>query len=110
LARAVFYCLKKLDASSQAIKTLIVPLVVAPVIRVISCKQWYPHALEFLFQGPSSFCQFDCLAYGCLAAVGFYSWRADLKSWLARNPRWSPHLKPLSNFTPPGIPPNLRPA
>jgi peptidoglycan/LPS O-acetylase OafA/YrhL len=59
--------------------TLAIPLVVAPVVRLLFCKGWYPHNLEFLFQTYSFFSQCDALAYGCVAAIIFSFYRPTIE-------------------------------
>ena len=46
-----------------------IPLVVAPLVRLLECKHWYPDTFYFLFQWGSFFARCDALAVGCLAAV-----------------------------------------
>ncbi len=48
---------------------LAVPLIVAPIMRLMECKHWYGESQQFLFQWGSFFTRFDCLAYGCIGAV-----------------------------------------
>ncbi len=51
--------------------TLTIPLVAAPIARFLVWAS-HPQYLDFLFQGYSYFCNFDVLAYGCIAAVIFH--------------------------------------
>jgi len=70
---------------SKLLKMLFVPLMVAPVVRMLDCKQWYPEALHFLFQGGSFFARFDSLSYGCLTAVLFINWRDPVETFFRRH-------------------------
>ena len=65
--------------NTRLLKILIVPLLVAPVARLLGCKLWYPEVLHFLFQGQSFFGNFDSLAYGCLAAILLHQRRTDVE-------------------------------
>jgi peptidoglycan/LPS O-acetylase OafA/YrhL len=69
------------------VKFLTVPLLVAPMMRMMECKHWYPESLHYLFASGSFFLQFDALAYGCVAAVLFARRREVLKIIFERNPR-----------------------
>jgi peptidoglycan/LPS O-acetylase OafA/YrhL len=69
------------------LKFLAVPLVVAPIARMIECKHWYPEPLHCLFAPGSFFLHFDALAYGCMAAVLFTRWRTDLELFFEKHPR-----------------------
>jgi peptidoglycan/LPS O-acetylase OafA/YrhL len=60
----------------RLLKCLSVAVIIAPVLRIIGCKNWYPENLHFLFQWGSFFTRFDCLAYGCIAAV-LYSFKRE---------------------------------
>lgn len=66
---------------------LAVPLVVAPVVRLMECKHWYPEPLHNLFSPGSFFLHFDTLAYGCVAAVLFARRRNDLELFFGKYPR-----------------------
>ena len=79
--------LQRKDAGQRLIKILLIPLVVAPIVRMLSCKQWYPDALHFLFQSFSFFYCFDFLAYGCLAAILVYYRPTELKLFFQKNRR-----------------------
>lgn len=50
-------------------KVLLIPLVVAPVVRLLFCKRWFPDHMDWLFQGYSFFSKCDSLAYGCIGSV-----------------------------------------
>jgi peptidoglycan/LPS O-acetylase OafA/YrhL len=58
-------------------KLLLVPLLVAPIARLLTYTG-LPEGLHFLFQQSSFFCQCDALAYGCIAAVLFSQRRESL--------------------------------
>jgi peptidoglycan/LPS O-acetylase OafA/YrhL len=66
---------------SKLAKILVIPLVVAPVVRVIDYLHLSPENLRFLFFSYSFFAKFDSLAYGCLAAVLFNYWRNPLETF-----------------------------
>jgi peptidoglycan/LPS O-acetylase OafA/YrhL len=61
-----------------------VPIIFAPVIRVLAFKQWYPEGAHFLFSFGSFFERCDSLAYGCLAAVLLAHWRPAVESFYRR--------------------------
>ncbi len=63
---------------------LIIPIVLAPLLRVMACKHWYPDSLAVLFNTGSFFVRCDSLAYGCLGAVLFTQWRSGLEWFFAR--------------------------
>jgi peptidoglycan/LPS O-acetylase OafA/YrhL len=60
---------------------LSLPVLVAPVWRVISYKQFYPPKLGLLFAQFSFFNYFDCLAIGCLGAVVLRNFRGIVQFW-----------------------------
>ena len=64
---------------------LMVPLVLAPVARLLGCKGWYPPAWYHLFNSASFLLDCDALAYGCLAAVLFFHWRERLQRFLGES-------------------------
>lgn len=69
------------------LRVLCIPLVVAPVWRLINWMNWYPASLTPAF-GIFSFCYyFDCLAFGCICAFLLKHHRALLEGWLARRPK-----------------------
>jgi peptidoglycan/LPS O-acetylase OafA/YrhL len=70
---------------ANLLKFLTVPLVVAPIVRLLECKHWYPEALHHLFTPGSFFLNFDMLAYGCVAAVLFARWRKDLELFFEKH-------------------------
>jgi peptidoglycan/LPS O-acetylase OafA/YrhL len=61
-----------------------IPLIVAPLCRVISYLKVSPTAFEFLFQGFSFFNYFDSLAVGCIAAVLLTERKVHIASVLNR--------------------------
>jgi len=69
------------------LKLLIVPLVIAPIWRVITYKQFYPPALESLFAHFSFFNYFDCLAIGCSCAILLRHYRSLVEIWLVSRAR-----------------------
>ena len=73
--------LNRKEGDSKLLKCLIVPLVIAPTVRIINCEHWYPESVGFLFQKSSFFARFDSLAYGCLAAVLFVRCRQILEAF-----------------------------
>ena len=84
---------------------LSVPLLVAPVCRMMYYKGFYPASLGFAFSHFSFFNYFDCLAVGCICAFLLRYWRPVVEMRLATRP-WigtvtglafigSPHLFPL---------------
>jgi peptidoglycan/LPS O-acetylase OafA/YrhL len=75
------------EQRSHLLRILLVPLVVAPVVRLMTWKHWYPPPLEIFFQSGSFFARWDALAYGCIAAVLFTYWRNSLDSFYERNSR-----------------------
>jgi peptidoglycan/LPS O-acetylase OafA/YrhL len=77
--------LNRQEGCSKLLKILIVPLFVAPLVRMINYELWYPVTLEFLFQRASFFARFDSLAYGCLAAILFVHWRKPLEIFYKKN-------------------------
>ena len=68
------------------LKILAVPVLLAPVWRVISYKSFYPASLAALFAHFSFFNYFDCLATGCLCALLVRSRSLEVRSLLSR---WS---------------------
>lgn len=73
------------DGRSKLLRVLILPIVVAPTVRLMFSKQWYPSSLYFLFQGWSFFSTFDTLAFGCGAAILFADARSSLELFFKRN-------------------------
>ena len=67
---------------ATALKILVVPVIVAPIWRIISYKQYFPAKLSPLFLHGSFFNNFDCLAIGCLGAFALKLSRQDLETWL----------------------------
>ncbi len=68
------------------IKVLTMPLILVPILRMMSCKNWYPHDLYSLFNSASFLLNCDALAYGCLAAVLFTRHRERLQDFLGKSP------------------------
>jgi len=60
-------------------KILILPLILAPTMRLLSYEHIYPTALAPLFYDGSFFIKFDSLAYGCLTAIAFNHAREPLE-------------------------------
>ena len=81
---AFFAAFASVKNPRMALGALMVPLVIAPVCRVITYKQLYPPALHVLFSHFSFFNYFDCLAIGCLCAVLFRHRRNLVETWLVR--------------------------
>jgi peptidoglycan/LPS O-acetylase OafA/YrhL len=77
--------LNRANCISKLLKVLTVPLIVAPAVRLMYYKQWYPESLQFLFIDASFFSKFDSLAYGCLAAIFFNNWRNPLEMFYRKN-------------------------
>jgi peptidoglycan/LPS O-acetylase OafA/YrhL len=65
-----------------ALQALAVPLMVAPLWRVITYKELYPASLHLLFSHFSFFNYFDCLAIGCMCAILLRHWRDLLQVWV----------------------------
>jgi peptidoglycan/LPS O-acetylase OafA/YrhL len=82
----LLHCQKN-SGGTNLLKFLAVPLVVAPIVRLLECKHWYPEPLRNLFVPGSFFLNFDALAYGCVAAVLFAHWRKDMEMFFKKNPR-----------------------
>ncbi len=72
---------------STLLKIIAVPLLLAPVVRMMDYKHWYPESAGFLFQDFSFFARFDSLAFGCLAAVFFVHSRPVLEAFYQKNTR-----------------------
>lgn len=79
--------IKRAKKCNWLLKMLLVPLLVAPAIRLLDSKQWYPAPLHFLFQGGSFFASFDSLAYGCIAAVLFIQHRERVELLFKNKPK-----------------------
>jgi peptidoglycan/LPS O-acetylase OafA/YrhL len=75
------------ESGSKLLRLLLVPLVAAPFVRMMDCKQWYPQPLHHLFQNGSFFERSDSLAYGCVAAVLLTHWRGLVELVYNKNPR-----------------------
>lgn len=70
------------------LKVLTAPLILAPFWRVVTYKQFYPESLKILFAHFSFFNYFDCLALGCLCAIGLRYYPA-LERLLVRYAKWA---------------------
>ncbi len=66
---ALYVMLAVRPSPTVALKTLAVPLIIAPFWRVVAYKQFYPPSLKILFMHFSFFNYFDCLAIGCMCAM-----------------------------------------
>ena len=76
--------LNRPDGVSKLVKVLIVPLLVAPIVRLLDYEHLYPDKLYFLVYHFSFLSKFDSLAYGCLAAVLYNYWRIPLETFCRR--------------------------
>jgi len=74
--------------SLRLFKILLIPLVAAPIFRMMGCKHWFPEQWGFLFQGFSFICCFDILAYGCLTAMLLFFWQADVELFFLKYHRF----------------------
>ncbi len=79
--------LRRPENEATLLKILTVPLVVAPLVRLIFWKKWYPGSWHIFFQDGSFFSRFDILAYGCIAAVLFMHRRKLLEAFFERHAR-----------------------
>ena len=70
----------------RALICLCVPLLIAPMWRVISYKQFYPPGLGIAFTQTSFFNYFDCLAVGCLCAFLLKFWRTTVETCVIARP------------------------
>jgi peptidoglycan/LPS O-acetylase OafA/YrhL len=77
----VFFLLQRKTGPVKLLFPLMVPILVAPIIRMLDCKQWYPESLQNFFHSSSFFAVFDWLAYGSAAAVLFFYWPTWLKTF-----------------------------
>lgn len=68
-----------------AVRVLSVPILTAPVFRMIACKHWYPASLSPLFNFYPTFNFYDSLAVGCVCAIVLARKRAWLKSTLEKH-------------------------
>jgi peptidoglycan/LPS O-acetylase OafA/YrhL len=66
-------------------RILLIPLLIAPVVRLLYCKHWYPMQMDWLFQGYSFFSKFDSLAYGCIGSLLFFYQRERVESFYQRH-------------------------
>ncbi|HEV2694996.1 MAG TPA: acyltransferase [Verrucomicrobiae bacterium] len=74
---------------SKLLKILFMPLLVAPIVRMVGCEHAEPESLECLFQKGSFFARCDSLAYGSVAAVIFTKYRGQVDAFYTKNPRVS---------------------
>ncbi len=70
-----------------AMSILAIPLIVAPIIRLLYCKAWFPAKLECFFQSYSFLPKFDSLAFGCIAAILFFNHRRRIELFFLENAR-----------------------
>lgn len=70
-----------------ALKILAVPILVAPVWRIMTYKNLYPADLHVLFTHFSFFNYFDCLAIGCLCAVFMRNRNSEVRSLYSQWPK-----------------------
>ena len=80
----LFFILHRPKGASKLAKILILPLLIAPMVRVLYHRTLYPDVLQFLFLDSSFFSQFDSLAYGCLAAFSFNFLRNPLEKFCGK--------------------------
>jgi peptidoglycan/LPS O-acetylase OafA/YrhL len=84
-----------LAAEKRVLELLACSLVIAPIVRLLYCKGWYPAPLQLLFQPYSFFAKFDSLGYGCVAACLFYYHRQHLERCFLPRPiliKWAAAL------------------
>lgn len=70
-----------------AMRILAIPLMVAPIVRLLYCKGWFPENLGCFFQNYSFFSKFDSLAFGCIAAILFFNQRNRVELLFQENAR-----------------------
>ena len=75
------WLLPRATGGAKLTRILILPLIIAPTVRLMNYKQLYPAPLDFLFSAGSFFAKFDSLAYGCLAAIWFNQGRKTLENF-----------------------------
>jgi peptidoglycan/LPS O-acetylase OafA/YrhL len=68
----------------RALIVLAAPLIIAPTVRLLAYKWWFPPDLSAIFQSHSFFPCFDSLAYGCIAAILFGCYRPRVESFYAK--------------------------
>jgi len=68
-----------------ALGILMIPLLIAPVVRLLFCKSWYPVQMEWLFQGYSFFSKFDSLAFGCIGSILLFYQRDRIESFYQKH-------------------------
>jgi peptidoglycan/LPS O-acetylase OafA/YrhL len=78
--------ISRADDVSKLARILILPVIIAPTVRLLHYKQLYPAGWEFLFANSSFFARFDSLAYGCLAALWFNHGRLSLENLYRKHP------------------------
>jgi peptidoglycan/LPS O-acetylase OafA/YrhL len=71
----------------NALRVLALPMVLAPIWRVVSYKEFYPPRFAVLFTHFSFFNYFDSLAMGCACAVLLGSFRKELEKYLQSSPK-----------------------
>ncbi len=91
---------KRSADATKLVKVLLLPVIVAPTIRLLHYKQLYPAGWEFLFANSSFFARFDSLAYGCLAAFWFNQWRHSLATFYQKHSGKIPVAGVLLIFSP----------
>jgi peptidoglycan/LPS O-acetylase OafA/YrhL len=75
-----------LTADSKILRILAIPILVAPVARVMGYKQ-FPALLAPIFRGQSFFSYFDALAVGCACAVLLSRYREPIEKYFKARPR-----------------------
>ena len=70
----------------MALRLLCLPLLIAPVSRLMTYKGYYPVVLQPLFGQFSFFNYFDCLAVGCISAILLRQHRKKLQAWVVSRP------------------------
>lgn len=81
-----FVALGSCGALKPTARVLMVPIAVAPVVRVFVYKGWIPSALGWAFSYYASLSHFDSLAIGCLAAVVAVQRPAAIERVLVQRP------------------------
>ena len=91
---------KRSADATKLVKVLLLPVIIAPTIRLLHYKQLYPAGWEFLFANSSFFARFDSLAYGCLAAFWFNQGRHSLTAFYQKHSGKIPVAGGLLIFSP----------
>jgi peptidoglycan/LPS O-acetylase OafA/YrhL len=81
----IYFILKKSNDFSKLASLLIVPIIVAPLMRMMGAKQWYPASWRIWFGSGSFFVCFDSLAYGCLMAILLTYRRRPVEIFFGKN-------------------------